>query len=53
MASRIDSVPPDVTVPTAVGPFSIWAVMATISASKRTVDGKRSACSGLLCDWRA
>ena len=52
MASRIDSVPPDDTVPQASGaasvpPLSIEATMATISASYLVALGQRSACRGL------
>jgi hypothetical protein len=50
MASRIDSVPPEVTVPQAGAPASappsMAAVIETISASNFDVLGHRSVCSG-------
>ena len=50
MASRMLSVPPEVTVPqTFSSPPSIAAVMATISASYFVPLGHRSAWSGF--DW--
>ena len=58
MASMIDSVPPEDTVPHTVGtpvspPPSMVAVMATISASNLTALGHRSGCSGLAWELRA
>ncbi len=56
MASRMLSVPPELTVPTtgASGPAwpppSMAAVIATISASNFVALGHRSGWSGLLCD---
>ncbi len=49
--------PPEVTVPQTVPPAasppSMWAVMATTSASNLAVLGQRSGWSGLDWDWRA
>jgi hypothetical protein len=60
MASRMLSVPPEVTVPTTwppgapgASPPSMAAVMATISASNLAPLGHRSACKGLTWDAAA
>ena len=59
MASRMLSVPPELTAPT-TGPAcpacpapSMCAVIETISASNLVALGHRSGCSGLLCDCAA
>ena len=55
-ASRMLSVPPEVTVPTTPGVSSapsIAAVMATISASYFVVLGHSAECNGLVCELRA
>ena len=53
----IDSVPPEVTVPTMSSPArsapSIPAVIETISASIFAALGQTSRCSGLLCECSA
>ena len=62
MASRMLSVPPEVTLPTicrsgssvcSASPPSMAAVMATISASYLVALGHRSACSGFTCEVMA
>ena len=60
IASRMLSVPPEETVPQTGRrgrprgrPPSMFAVMATISASNFVALGHRSGCSGLLCECSA
>ena len=59
MASRMLSVPPDVTVPATGAPAaaspapSMDPVIATISASNLVALGHSSGWSGLLCDCAA